>query len=153
MAAITVAVRDELDDRPGDTEMVAEAEIRAALTWTRRLAEGELSFALDIQQRLPRLFRLLEAGRVDVRKAKVILDGTIHLDGETARKVVDRILDDAPGLTTGQIRARLWTSDGLPVGSHLLGRFGDEETLLSLAAQLERAQPWFDRTPPPLDKR
>lgn len=41
-----------------------------------------------------------------------------------------------------------WTPDGLPVGSHILGRFGDEETLFSLAAQLERAQPWFDRTPP-----
>ena len=40
-----------------------------------------------------------------------------------------------------------WTPDGLPVGSHVLGRFGSEETLLSLAAQLERARPWFDRRP------
>ncbi len=41
-----------------------------------------------------------------------------------------------------------WTPDGLPVGSHFLARFGDEETLLSLAAQLERARPWGDRRPP-----
>jgi amidase len=41
-----------------------------------------------------------------------------------------------------------WTDDGLPVGSHFLGRFGDEETLFSLAAQLERARPWADRKPP-----
>jgi amidase len=41
-----------------------------------------------------------------------------------------------------------WTDDGLPVGSHFLGRFGDEETLFSLAGQLERAQPWADRKPP-----
>lgn len=40
-----------------------------------------------------------------------------------------------------------WTPGGLPVGSHILGRFGSEETLLSLAAQLERAQPWIDRRP------
>ncbi|MGB5186261.1 MAG: amidase family protein [Acidimicrobiia bacterium] len=40
-----------------------------------------------------------------------------------------------------------WTPDDLPVGSHFLGRFGSEETLLSLAAQLERAQPWADRRP------
>ena len=40
-----------------------------------------------------------------------------------------------------------WTPDGLPVGSHVLGRFGSEEVLLSLAAQLERAEPWFDRRP------
>jgi amidase len=41
-----------------------------------------------------------------------------------------------------------WTGDGLPVGSHFLGRFGAEETLLSLAGQLERAKPWADRKPP-----
>jgi amidase len=41
-----------------------------------------------------------------------------------------------------------WTPDGLPVGSHFLGRFGEEETLFSLAGQLERAKPWADRRPP-----
>jgi amidase len=41
-----------------------------------------------------------------------------------------------------------WTPDDLPVGSHFLGRFGSEEILLSLAAQLESAQPWADRRPP-----
>jgi len=40
-----------------------------------------------------------------------------------------------------------WTPDDLPAGSHFLGRFGSEEVLLSLAAQLERAQPWVDRRP------
>ncbi len=40
-----------------------------------------------------------------------------------------------------------WTSDGLPVGSHFLGRFGAEETLFSLAGQLERAQPWANLRP------
>jgi hypothetical protein len=107
MAAITEAVRDELFDVPGETEMAAEAEIRVALTWTRRLAESELSFALDIQQRLPRVFTLLEGGTLDVRRAKVIVDGTVHLSDGTAREVVDMILDDAPSLTTGQLRARI----------------------------------------------
>lgn len=41
-----------------------------------------------------------------------------------------------------------WTPDGLPVGSHFLGRFGAEEALFSLAGQLERSQPWADRRPP-----
>ncbi len=40
-----------------------------------------------------------------------------------------------------------WTSDGLPVGMHFAGRFGDEATLFRLAGQLEQAQPWADRAP------
>jgi amidase len=40
-----------------------------------------------------------------------------------------------------------WNGDGLPIGSHFLGRFGDEATLFRLAAQLEVAQPWAHRLP------
>lgn len=41
-----------------------------------------------------------------------------------------------------------WTEDGLPVGVHFVARLGEEETLLSLAAQLEQAKPWHHRQPP-----
>jgi amidase len=37
---------------------------------------------------------------------------------------------------------------GLPLAVQLAGRPGDEATLLSLGAQIEREQPWADRRPP-----
>jgi len=40
------------------------------------------------------------------------------------------------------------TDDGLPIGMHFVGRFGAEEMLFSLAAELERAAPWRDHRPP-----
>jgi amidase len=40
-----------------------------------------------------------------------------------------------------------WTADRLPVGVHFAGRYGEEATLLALAAELEKAQPWFNRVP------
>ena len=39
------------------------------------------------------------------------------------------------------------TEDGLPIGMHFVVRYGAEATLLSLAAQLERAHPWRERRP------
>ncbi len=41
-----------------------------------------------------------------------------------------------------------WNDQGLPIGTHFVGRFGDEATLFRLAAQLEAARPWSDRRPP-----
>jgi amidase len=41
-----------------------------------------------------------------------------------------------------------WTDDGLPVGAQLVAPHGREDLLIRVAAQLERARPWADRTPP-----
>ncbi len=41
-----------------------------------------------------------------------------------------------------------WSADGLPIGSLVFGRYGDEATLFRLAGQLEAARPWAGRRPP-----
>jgi amidase len=40
-----------------------------------------------------------------------------------------------------------WSADGLPMGVQAVGRYGDEATLLALAAVLEAETKWTDRHP------
>lgn len=55
-----------------------------------------------------------------------------------------------PANVTGQPSISLplhWSSAGLPIGMQFTGRYGEEHTLLNLAAQLEAAARWSDRRP------
>ena len=40
-----------------------------------------------------------------------------------------------------------WTAEGLPMGVHFMAPPSGEGLLFRLAGELERARPWFDRTP------
>jgi amidase len=80
-----------------------------------------------------------------------------------SRALIDRLFDEVgersfevtgftmPFNQTGQPACSVplhWTAEGLPLGVQLVGRFGDEATLLRVAAQLESARPWQGRVPP-----
>jgi amidase len=68
-----------------------------------------------------------------------------------AAKVFEHIGFTAIFNVTGQPAMSLplaWSPDGLPIGMQLIARYGDEAMLLRLAAQIEDAQPWADRSPP-----
>ena len=41
-----------------------------------------------------------------------------------------------------------WTPEGLPVGAHVVARFGSEATLFAIARQLEEAAPWWSTRAP-----
>ncbi|NNF09663.1 MAG: DUF222 domain-containing protein [Acidimicrobiia bacterium] len=104
------AVSDTVDAIEDDPVLAAEstaAEIRVALTLTRRRADDQLHLALRLRRRLPAVWAALSAGRIDVARARVLVDDTEHLSIGLAQQVIADILPDATGLTTGQLRARL----------------------------------------------
>jgi amidase len=52
---------------------------------------------------------------------------------------------------SGQPAASLplgWSASGLPIGIHLAAAFGQDETLIALCAEVERAAPWAAKRPP-----
>ena len=90
---------------------------------------GTLEFLAPDWDEFPCLrlaFRALEAGGATVAYAGVVA----NITGNPAMSV-----------------PLWWNGDGLPIGVHFLGRYGDEATLIALSAQLEQARPWAGRTP------
>ena len=85
------------------SEFVAD-EVALALTLTSRAADAELGLALGLADR-PATFAALEAGRIDLTRAKIIIEGVSTLDARHADAVEAAVLPRAPGLTTGQLGA------------------------------------------------
>ena len=96
---------NELEADPEIAHDAAAAEIGAALRLTRRAAKSDLDLAIDLKERLPEVRDALAAGRIDLRRVRVIVEGTAHLAETATREVVDRILEAAGRLTTGQLKA------------------------------------------------
>jgi Domain of unknown function (DUF222) len=95
------------DDEPQWAFEAAAAEIRAALHLTRRAADTELQLAIDLDRRLPAVWGALAAGDIDPRKARLLRHRTAHLSTAAARHAIDRVIEAAPRLTTGQLKARV----------------------------------------------
>ncbi len=81
--------------------------------------------------------------------------GTVDTAQTDPKKAFEPIIAYVPFTAiqnaTGQPAINLplwWTKGGLPVGTQFVGRFGDEATLIRLASQLEKLQPWADKRPP-----
>jgi hypothetical protein len=111
LVAVGACVRRESHGVPwvwdSDIEGLAAAEIAAALRWTRRSALSRFREAWGMVERLPAVWRALHAGLIDLPRAKVLIEGTGTVREDVARRIVDRVLPDAPALTTGQLAHRL----------------------------------------------
>ena len=76
-----------------------------ALTLTKLAAETQLGLALELAAR-PATVAALEAGRIDLRKARVILEAVGPLPRSTPPRWRRRCCPDAAGQTTGELRRR-----------------------------------------------
>ena len=86
-------------------------------------------------------------------KAPVAL-GELKQDAQNPLAPFQKASDFAPFTAlfnvTGQPAASVplyWTESGLPLGTQIVGKFGDEATLFRLAAQFEQERPWQDKLP------
>jgi amidase len=85
--------------------------------------------------------------RASLPLVAVRMDGTLEeFDEVVAPMVAFTAVCNATGVPAMSVPLE-WTDDGLPVGMHFVARYGAEETLYALAAQLEQAKPWRNRRP------
>lgn len=145
----------------------AQPDFFEPLTWFlyeggRKVTASEYLRAVTLLQRLTREIAVFHQ-KYDLMLTPVLAQppvpiGTFDVrEGEDPLEAWGRIAAFAPITplqnATGQPAMSIplfWNRDGLPIGSHFVGRFGDEATLFRLAAQLEEAKPWADRRPPNL---
>jgi amidase len=144
--------------------MPAQPDFFEPLTWYqyelgRKYTASEYLRAIIQIQRLAREIAVFHQ-KYDVMLTPVLAQppvpiGTFDVrEGEDPAAAWSRIAAFAPITPlqnlTGQPAMSVplfWNQEGLPIGSHFVGRFGDEATLFRLAAQLEQARPWTSKRP------
>jgi len=117
----TLALEKLPDNHNEPVEVVARAEeqfewasheIAAALTWTPTASDRELALATALCERLPLVYESLHRGDIDRAKALVFVEYLDPANGdvtdEQARRLSERFVALAPGLTTKQLRDRLY---------------------------------------------
>jgi amidase len=146
------------------TGQIPEADRFEPLTWAlyrigRGIPAAEYLLAVTALQRIAREVAAFFA-RHDVWLTPTLAEppvplGTFDRRSTDALSVFRRASEFVPFTplfnATGQPAVSLplhWSDAGLPIGVQVAARYGEEATLLRLAACLEAARPWADRTPP-----
>ena len=82
-------------------------ELAPALTMTVRAAEAHLLLAAELVAKLPVTMAALEAGLIDMARARIIAEAARVLTTEQAAAVEQLIFPRARQQTSGQLRAAL----------------------------------------------
>jgi len=161
VAASVARELDRLERATGDR--VAPGDVEAA-TWEmaergRALGAAEYLRVLDELHAFARRLRGFWRDRPDEVGFDLLVTPTMaepappigSLRGADVERILRLVPYTMPYNVSGQPAISLplhWSSAGLPLGVQLVARYGGEDLLLRVAAQLEQAQPWCDRWPP-----
>jgi hypothetical protein len=85
----------------------AADEVAAALSWSPRTAASVMTTAVQLVERLPETVDAVEAGQLDMPKARAILEWTEPLPVEQARAVAASVHDWSVGRTAAALRQKL----------------------------------------------
>jgi amidase len=140
-------------DRPGRLEPRTRNFARIGGLFSDRRMAAIREAEAKVGQRIQSIF-----GEVDVVITPGTATGPSRIGAYQKRGAVATLVLEAARVpfqalfnVTGQPAAVVpWglDGDGLPTSIQMVGRPFDEATLISLAAQIERARPWADRLPP-----
>jgi amidase len=158
IAASIAATLDAEGERRG--RPVAQDEVEL-LTWLMYRRGKEVSGA-DYVRGLAAIHAYGRAVAAQFERYDVVLMSTLGSPAipigwltEDVSQYATRLFDFMPNTqafnNTGQPAMSVplaWSQGGLPIGLQFTGRVGEEALLFRLAAQLEQAQPWFDRIAP-----
>ncbi len=160
-AAGQAAILDQLGIATGGTIGPDDVE---PLSWAlaelgRKHSAGEYLAAVGQHQLMSRMFAGIHESGFDLLLSPTLGEpppplGTFDDSGPDPMVAFERAFLDgcftAAFNATGQPAISLplhWSEQGLPIGVQLVAPLGREDVLLRVAAQLEQAVPWADRTP------
>ncbi len=154
LARYLAGIAQEFDalPHPERTERRTRGFARLGRAIPRGLVERAVATGAELLARVERTFAqadvVLTPGPAGPPFAVGALQGRSAV--WTLNAMLARVPWYAPFNATGQPAASVpagFDADGLPLAVQLVARPDDEATLLSLAAQLERARPWAQRRP------
>lgn len=162
--AVAVAIRQSLDDRARVLGRECRQEDVEPVTWmvaqSARAIDGvALALARETMASVGRVMaeflQQFDAVLSPTQAQPPVELGRLGLSPQSFESYARDVTQFSPFTSlanvTGQPAMSVplhWSADGLPIGVMFAGRYGEEELLFRLAAQLEEAAPWRQRRAP-----
>ena len=140
--------------RPDEVETLTWQIYQSGLEFTGVQVAQAIQHLHALSRRLAAFFETYDVLLLATNAKPPVPKGSIDMNAADLSDYAERLYTFIPNTQPFNVGGQpamsvplAWTDDGLPVGVQFVARGGGEATLFRLAGQLEKAQPWFDRTP------